>query len=148
MAQTWKKGRGKLGPLANLIGYWKAESDSPQGLLTVTRRFEAVLGGKFIQLDCQWDLPNKPYLERCVFGPDRDGALHFWSFQSDGKQSSGWLASGEDVHEQAICFEADMPAGRARQLYWPDKKEGFHWAVESKTKKGWNRFVDHHYRPL
>ena len=24
---------------------------------------------------------------------------------------------------------------------------GFHWAVESKKKKGWNRFTEHHYRP-
>jgi hypothetical protein len=39
-----------------------------------------------------------------------------------------------------------MPAGRARQLYWPDAEEGFYWAVESQTKKGWNRFTEHHYR--
>jgi hypothetical protein len=28
-----------------------------------------------------------------------------------------------------------------------DETQGFHWAVESQTKKGWNRFVDHHYIP-
>jgi hypothetical protein len=40
-----------------------------------------------------------------------------------------------------------MPAGIARQVYWPDDAQGFHWAVESQTKKGWNRFVDHLYVP-
>jgi len=40
-----------------------------------------------------------------------------------------------------------MPAGIARQVYWPDETQGFHWAVESQTKKGWHRFVEHHYVP-
>jgi hypothetical protein len=31
--------------------------------------------------------------------------------------------------------------------YWPDGAGGFHWVVESRTKKGWNRFTEHHYRP-
>ena len=26
------------------------------------------------------------------------------------------------------------------------EQEGFHWAVEAKTKKGWRRFTEHHYR--
>jgi hypothetical protein len=33
-------------------------------------------------------------------------------------------------------------------VYWPDEGEGFHWVVESKTKKGWNRFTEHHYLPF
>jgi hypothetical protein len=38
-----------------------------------------------------------------------------------------------------------MDRGLARQAYWPDAEGmGFHWVVESRTKKGWNRFVDHH----
>jgi hypothetical protein len=39
-----------------------------------------------------------------------------------------------------------MPAGTARMIYWPDEESGFHWAVESKVKKGWNRFTQHHYQ--
>ena len=31
MAKLWKKGRGKLGPLAPLLGSWIAESDTPMG---------------------------------------------------------------------------------------------------------------------
>jgi hypothetical protein len=46
---------------------------------------------------------------------------------------------------RAIGFEAEMPAGLARMAYWPGDAEGFHWVVESKTKKGWNRFTEHHY---
>ncbi|MFA5806109.1 MAG: hypothetical protein WC879_15840 [Melioribacteraceae bacterium] len=41
-----------------------------------------------------------------------------------------------------------MPADQARMIYWTDEQEGFHWAVESKTKKGWNRFTEHHYKKL
>ena len=67
---------------------------------------------------------------------------------ADGKQALGHLATAEDIHPEALCFEAQMPGGYARQVYWPDEHEGFHWVVESKTKKGWNRFVHHHYLPF
>ena len=49
------------------------------------------------------------------------------------------------IHPDAIGFEAQMPAGPARMAYWPDAVEGFRWAVESKNKRGWKRFVEHHY---
>jgi len=78
----------------------------------------------------------------------QDNVLTFWSFTSDGKNSRGALASGTDIHAEAICFEAQMPAGLARMIYWPNPEGGFNWAVESKTKKGWNRFTTHHYKPL
>ncbi|HNO99481.1 MAG TPA: hypothetical protein PKM83_07040, partial [Ferruginibacter sp.] len=65
---------------------------------------------------------------------------------SDGKHSQGTLSDGSDVHPEAICFEALMPAGIARMVYWPNEEGGFNWAVESKNKKGWNRFTQHHYR--
>ena len=42
--------------------------------------------------------------------------------------------------------EAQLPAGTERMIYRPDGQGGFHWAVESKHKKGWNRFTEHHYR--
>ncbi len=33
-------------------------------------------------------------------------------------------------------------------VYFPDEDKGFYWIVELKTKKGWNRFVEHHYFPI
>ena len=33
-------------------------------------------------------------------------------------------------------------------IYWPNPEGGFNWAVEAKTKKGWNRFTIHHYKSL
>jgi hypothetical protein len=143
---TWKKGRGKLGVLAPLTGSWKAETDSPMGKLKCTRVFEPVLGGQYIQLTAQWIFAKGTYTEHAIIGM-RDGKLSFWSFTSDGKNSQGTIADGTDVHPEAICFEAQMPAGLARMIYWPHEETGFNWAVESKTKKGWNRFTQHHYIP-
>jgi len=143
---TWKKGRGKLGALAPLIGNWLAETDSPRGQLRCTRQFEFVLGNKYIQLDAIWEFADFSYSERALYGIE-DKGIAFWSFTSDGKNSTGKLADGSDVHPDAICFEAEMPAGTARMIYWPDGENGFFWAVESKTKKGWNRFTEHHYKP-
>src|SRR5262249_19516510 len=71
----------------------------------------------------------------------------FWSFTSDGKRSQGTVADVTDVHAEAIGFEAEMPAGLARMVYWPDDDGGFFWVVESKNKKGWRRFVEHNYKP-
>jgi len=78
-----------------------------------------------------------------VFGVGDDKAVRFWSFTSAGKRSTGALA----IHPHAIGFEAAMPAGLARQAHGPDPTGGFRWAVASKTKKGWRRFVEHHYGP-
>jgi hypothetical protein len=82
--------------------------------------------------------------------PGEDGTLAFFSFTSDGKRSVGRLADGSDVHPDAIAFEARMPAGLARMVYWPaeDGDRGFNLAVESRTKAGWNRFLVHRCRPL
>jgi hypothetical protein len=143
----WKKGRGKLGPLQPLIGTWKAESDSPMGKLTCTRTFESVLGGNYVQLTAKWDFTKFAYTEHAIIGI-KDGILSFWSFTSDGKNSHGQIADGKDVHPEAICFEAQMPAGTARMIYWPNADGSFNWAVESKTKKGWNRFTEHKYHPI
>lgn len=142
----WKKGRGKLGVLAPLIGSWKATADSPMGKLKCTREFVTVLGANYIQLTAQWQMPKGIYKEHAIIGM-LDGKITFWSFTSDGKNSQGVLADGTDVHPEAVCFEAQMPAGLARMIYWPHEEEGFYWAVESKTKKGWNRFTKHHYTP-
>ena len=143
---NWKKGRGKLGILQPLLGSWKAEADSPMGKVSCTRQFQAILNGHYIQLTATWQILTKVYTETAIIGLN-DKLISFWSFTSDGKKSQGHLALATDVHPQAICFEAQMPAGLARMIYWPDLHEGFHWAVESKTKAGWNRFTHHHYKP-
>jgi hypothetical protein len=75
------------------------------------------------------------------------GKLGLWSFTSDGKRSTGLVADVTDLHEEAVGFEAQMPAGLARMAYWPEEGGGSSWVVESKNAKGWKRFVHHHYRP-
>jgi hypothetical protein len=143
----WKKGRGKLGVLAPLIGSWVAEAQSPMGKLKCSRLFEPVLGGNYVQLTAKWEFTKMLYEEHAFIGI-QDGKLTFWSFTNDGKNSKGMIADGTDIHPEAICFEAQMPAGIVRMVYWPDREGGFNWAVESKTKKGWNRFTQHRYKTL
>jgi len=165
MAINWKKARGKLGPLAPILGSWVAAIDKPMPM-SCTRTY-APFGDKYVKLEAQWAFSaprasakltdaqraamqayaGKAYREIAFFGPDKSGALAFWSFTSDGKQSEGKLTAAPDIHSAAICFEAQMHAGLARQVFWPDAEEGFRWAVESRTKKGWSRFTEHHYRP-
>jgi hypothetical protein len=86
------------------------------------------------------------YEEVAVIGPGEGGAVSFWSFTSDGKRSQGTAADVTDIHPEAVGFEAKMPAGLARMVYWPDGEGGFRWAVESRTARGWRRFVEHCYR--
>ena len=62
------------------------------------------------------------------------------------KKGRGTLADVTDLHPEAVGFEAEMPAGRSRMAYWPAADGGFHWVVEAKTKTGWRRFTEHHYR--
>lgn len=135
--------------MAPLVGAWRAVADTPLGRVTCERRFAAILGGKFMSMEAHWDLPGaKSYHEHAVFGPDASGALASWSFTSDGKCSQGWLSEAADIHADALCFVSDMPAGRARQAYWPSQDGGIMWVVENQTKSGWNRFVEHHYLAL
>ena len=142
---TWKKGRGKLGIFTPLLGTWSAETETERGRIVCTRTFRSILAGTYIQLTATWQLEQGPYEELAFYGANREGGIAFWSFTSDGKQSQGLLADVTDIHSQAIGFEALMPAGLARMAYWPDEVEGIRWAVESNTKKGWNRFTEHHY---
>lgn len=127
-----------------LLGSWMAETDSPMGPLKCTRTFKQVLHSKYIELNARWEFGKTVYEEYAVYGVT-DGLVSFWSFTSDGKRSQGSVADGKDVHAEAICFEAQMPAGLARMVYWPGDDGSIHWAVESKVKKGWNRFTEHHY---
>ena len=143
--KLWKKGRGKLGMLEPLIGTWIAETDTPMGRVKCTRIFSKLHGEKWITLEADWDFGGKHYIEHAIYGVDEVGQVSFWSFTSDGKRSQGFLADGTDIHPEAIAFEAQMPAGFARMVYWPTDDGGVSWAVESKTKKGWNRFTHHQY---
>ena len=151
MAKTtkrWKRGRGKLGVLAPLMGVWKAEAATQMGPVKCTRTFTTVLGGTYVQLKAQWEFGKGIYEELALLGVNAEGNLTFWSFTSDGKNSTGTLADVTDLHPEAIGFEAQMPAGMARMAYWPDDSDGYYWVVESKTKKGWNRFTEHHYQRM
>ena len=147
-ASAWKPGRGKLGCFEPLLGgTWVAQGSAPMmGSFRCTRTFERVLGGAYIHLRAVWEMGPRSYEEIALFGADvEDGELSFWSFTSDKKQSRGRRAEAE-LPAGGFAFEADMPAGRARMLYWPAAEgDGFHFAVESKTKKGWNRFLEHRY---
>ena len=145
----WSKGRGKLGLFKPLPGDWRAETQTDEiGKVTCTRTFKKALGNKSISLTALWEYSGKNYEEWALFGTDKEKQIRFWSFTSDGKQSEGDLADCSDIHPQAIGFQAQMDMGLARQVYWPDGEIGFNWVVESHTKKGWNRFVVHHYLPV
>lgn len=141
----WKKGRGRLGIFDSLIGKWCAEADSEMGKIVCTRTFARVLDGAYVQLIAGWEYAKGSYKEMALVGVGPDGNISYWSSTSDKKQSNGYPADVTDIHPKAIGFEAEMPAGPARMAYWPDDTAGFSWAVESKTKKGWSRFTEHHY---
>ena len=144
----WKKGRGKLGVFDPLLGRWVAEAETEMGAVECTRTLTKILNGKYIEMRVRWVFTKSTYEELALIGLGTDRAVCFWSFTSDGKHSQGALADVSDLHSQAVGFEAKMPAGLARQVYWPHPEVGFHWVVESRTKKGWNRFVEHHYKPV
>jgi hypothetical protein len=137
-----------------------AETDTPVGRMRCTREMTAILGGSRIKLEARWELASPrlqaasgtagamgrgPYLELAIIGPGDKGRVSFWSFTSDGKRSEGRQADVTDVHPEAVGFEAKMPAGLARTIYWPAEDGGVMWAVEAKNKKGWKRFTQHHY---
>jgi hypothetical protein len=150
---SWKKGRGLLGPLQPLLGDWRtqaSEGGTPASTMACARSFTS-FGKGWVRLEARWETgPHKAYCETAFFGPGDDGALGCFSFTNDGKRSVGELADGSDVHPDAIVFEAEMPAGLARMLYWPreDGAAGFLFAVESRTKKGWNRFLTQRFGPV
>lgn len=149
MASHWKKGRGKLGLFAPLHGCWLAEADSERGPLRCHRSLQPALGGSFLRLEVRWEFSGaaagQGYEELALIGLGEDGRPAYWSYTSDGKRSEGRLADVTDIHPEAIGFEARMPAGLARQAYWPAEGGGFHWAVEARNQKGWKRFTEHRY---
>ena len=147
---VWTKGRGLLGPMKPLLGDWESlpESQETQMPMYCSRTLRE-FGKGWIELDARWDMGSRgTYREFAMFGAVADGLLGFRSYTNDGKQSEGHLADGADVHPEAIAFEAQMPAGLARMIYWPlEEGPGFCFAVESRNRKGWNRFLKHQYRP-
>jgi hypothetical protein len=144
-ASAWKKGRGKLGALAPLIGNWEAKAETRRGPVRCTRSFAPILSGRYVQLTARWEFSERVYEEHTLFGVDDNRKLAFWSFTSDGKHSQGIITDASDIHPQAVGFEAQMPAGMARMVYWPNEAGGVNWIVEAKTKRGWKRFTEHHY---
>jgi hypothetical protein len=161
MGKIWKEGSGKLGLLQPLLGRWTAVAESEIGAVRCTRVFEPVLGGSYIRLEARWEFGGGPkprdphaesslkggqvYEELALIGVDDGGEVRFWSFTSDGRRSQGTLVDVMDLHEEAVGFEAQMPAGLARMVYWPHEDGGFVFVVESRDPDGWNRFVEHHY---
>jgi hypothetical protein len=141
----WEKGRGKLGVFESLLGTWAATTRSEQGKVHCTRHFARVLSNRYVRMDTRWKIGRTTYEELAIFcvGPDRN--LRFWSFTSDGKQSTGEWADVSDIHPQGFGFQSRMPGGLARQIFWPAPDGAMCWAVESKTSKGWKRFVEHRY---
>lgn len=149
---AWKKGRGLLGPLQPLLGEWRtrtSEGSTPATKMACTRGFTP-FGKGWIRLEARWETgPDRTYVENAFYGPGEDGVLGFFSFTNDGKRSVGRLADGSDVHPDAIAFEAQMEGRLARMVYWPreDGEAGFLFAVESRTKRGWNRFLRQEFGP-
>ena len=148
---AWGKGRGRLGPLKPLLGNWMAESPAgATGMDAVqcTRSFRE-FGSHWVELDARWNMGSRgTYREIALIGPGEDG-LVFHSFTNDGKRSVGHQVDAADVHQQAFAFEAQMAAGTARMIYWPSGDgRGFNFAVESRTKAGWKRFLSQAYGPL
>lgn len=149
---VWKTARGLLGPLSPLIGRWKTEArpgaTRPADAVGCVRVYEP-FGKGWVRLQADWSGQASGYREIALYGRGDDGELAFFSFTSDGKRSQGRRADGSDVHPLAVAFEARMPAGLARMSCWPrdDGRPGFDFAVESKVKAGWNRFLHHRYGP-
>lgn len=141
------KMRGPLAALSPLMGHWRLSLQSiPSGMPTDCSRSFTRFGDRYVVLSADWVLgQGKTYQELCLFGVDEMNRPAFWSFTSDGKRSVGVHVSAADIHDEAIAFEADMPGGRARMIYWPGADGGLNFAVERHTRKGWNRFLEHHY---
>jgi hypothetical protein len=173
MAKLWKKGRGKLGFLDPLLGVWETETISDNGPVKCLRRFDPVLHENYVRLTAYWTIGKPPrrgakspdkddekdnakdkkksgytYKEIALIGAGGEKNVRFWSFTSDGKHTHGVAADVTDLHPEAVGFEATVMGQHARQAYWPKEDGEMVWVVEAKTKKGWNRFVEHWYTRL
>lgn len=129
---------------------WVAEGDGPMGGYTCERHFERVLDGKFVRMVARWEFGEKTYEEIAMYGRDaREKRLAFWSFTSDGKHSHGVNVAADDAPDGAVVFEAEMPAGLARMIMWlSSDRDALHFAVENRTKSGWNRMIEQRHVPV
>src|SRR5262245_60409759 len=96
----WKRGRGKLGAFAPLIGAWTTSANTPMGPVVCTRTFTSILNNSYIRLVARWEFEKSAYEEIAMIGIDRQGEIAFWSFTSDGKNSQGKLTDATDVHPE------------------------------------------------
>jgi hypothetical protein len=145
----WNSGGSGLDVFDPLHGSWISEpGDMAVASQASCRRAIALFGREFVRLEAEWKLgEQEAYRETAFFGAMLGGELGFWSFTSNGDRSSGVRVSAADIHPEAIGFEAQMPAGAARMVYWPTSEGGaFSFAVEARTNAGWSRFVHHRYR--
>ena len=81
MATAWMKGRGRMGPMAPLIGRWKAMAASPTGLVACVGDYQKP-SDLYVRLDAEWRFKGKQtemksYREVCIFGPGPDGVRTF-----------------------------------------------------------------------
>ena len=143
-----QRGANSLRALHFLLGLWHCESDSPRGRVSCEREFRLVLGGRFIEMRAHWTIGRGArYEEIALFGRGLSGKPCVVSFTSDGLRSEGQATDAREIHARAVGFESQMPAGLARQIWWPLEEGGLAWIVEARTRTGWRRFVEHHYRP-
>ncbi|MEO1027556.1 MAG: hypothetical protein AAFX02_00725 [Pseudomonadota bacterium] len=134
--------------LEPLLGSWRHSGDSDLGTLICTRQFVPILGGHYVRLEANWqydDPKRDDYTELCIFGSGRDKALGFESFINDGSRSYGFATTATDAYSDAVAFQAEMPHGISRQIYWPETDGVWKWRVERKVKSGWNQIIEHTY---
>ena len=147
MVDTEATGPDPLQLLDPLIGEWIAEGESPTGPYLCRRRFSRILGGRHVQLDTHWEYVSSEYDELTIFGPDEVHGLQYWSFSSNGEQTAGHLISAGGPPEQAVVFDSLAPVSRLRYSYWLIGASGVvAFVVESKSRAGWTRLLEHHYR--
>lgn len=148
----WTKGPGALGPMAPLLGNWRTEPPPPDAneasATPCTRSFQP-FGPDWVRLEAEWGEGEDAYREIALFGAEGEEGLGFHSFTSDGQRSNARLSDGADIHPQSTAFEARMPHGAARVIYWPreDGAAGFHFAVEIKADGDWKRFITQTFGP-
>ena len=132
---------------------WIFQGTGSMGDYTCERRFERILGGKFVRMEVLWQVAKHTYGEVAIFGKTAPGVdsshkgLCFSSFTTEGKASLGLQVTPEDLSTGGIAFEADMPAGRARMMLWPEGREVLWLTVASRNASGWKPFLEQRLTP-
>jgi len=84
----WKKGRGKMGVLAPLLGTWKAEAMSPMGKIRCTADVRTRTRDRYIQLRARWEFGKGAYEEIALYGI-KDGTLRSGRSRPTGRDRKG-----------------------------------------------------------